>query len=130
MNRRVTRLAVSLFAAVAVATTMSSCTPEDTATAAIYTHFGPVNGVCAERIVHRESRFQAEVVNSRSGTVGLFQIHPVHAGWIRDEFGYSMNELKDPYKNAEVAHSLAAKSYKMYGDGWQPWRGNSSGCAA
>lgn len=129
-HRRLARVALSLLALTAVAMATTSCTPEEIAKDAIYKHFGPVNGVCAERIVHRESRFQAEVVNPRSGTTGLFQIHPVHAGWIRDEFGYSMNDLKDPYRNAEVAHALAAKAYKMYGDGWQPWRGNATGCAA
>ena len=89
---------------------------------AILKHWGSKNAPCAERIVDRESNFQADAINSSSGTVGLFQIHPTHATWIKNKYGYAMSELTNPDKNAEVAAGLSAEAYRYYGDGWQPWR--------
>ena len=121
------RLALGLMAVVAIAGMSSACTPTTVAKMAIAEDWGP-NAPCAERIVQRESRFQAAVVNPRSGTTGLFQIHPVHAKWIKNTFGYDFSEMKDPYKNSQVAKALSAEAHRMYKDGWQPWR--SGGCPA
>jgi len=88
---------------------------------AISDHWGR-NAPCAERIVQRESRFQAAAVNPSSGTTGLFQIPPVHKPWIKRTFGYEFEEMKDPFKNSEVAKALSAEAHRMYKDGWQPWR--------
>ena len=93
-----------------------------TAKDAIAKYWGSKNSPCAERIADRESNFDPTAVNRSSGTVGLFQIHPTHATWIRNTYGYEMSELTDPYKNAKVAAGLSAEAYRYYGDGWQPWR--------
>ena len=111
-----------LLAVLAVAGTTSACTPEEVAKMAIIDNWGNENFECAERIVNRESRFQADAVNPRSGTTGLFQIHPVHKAWIKRTFGYDFAEMKDPYKNAQVAKALSDEAHRMYRDGWQPWR--------
>lgn len=120
-RRRPWRLVLGLLAVLAIAGATTACTPEEVAKMAISDHWGR-NAPCAERVVHRESRFQAEAVNPRSGTTGLFQIHPVHAPWIKRTFGYEFAEMKDPFKNSEVAKALSAEAYRMYKDGWQPWR--------
>jgi soluble lytic murein transglycosylase-like protein len=108
-------------AAVAIVGAASACTPKEVARNAVQERWG-ANTACAERIVERESRFQADAVNPRSGTTGLFQIHPVHAPWIKRTFGYEFSEMKDPFKNSQVAKALSAEAYRMYKDGWQPWR--------
>ena len=120
-RRRPWRLVLGLLAVLAIAGATSACTPEGVAKMAIAEHWGP-NTACAERIVQRESRFQAAAVNPRSGTTGLFQIHPVHKTWIKNTFGYDFSEMKDPGKNAEVAKALSSEAYRLYRDGWQPWR--------
>lgn len=122
--RRSTRrwhLAAGLFAVIAIAFTTSACTPEMVARDAINTNWG-TSADCATRIAMRESRLQPTVVNPRSGTTGLFQLHPVHAAWIKSKFGYAFSDMKDPYKNAKVAKALSAEAARMYGDAWQPWR--------
>ena len=121
-SRKRWHLVLGLVAVVGVALVSTACTPELIAKDAILDHWGSKNAPCAERIADRESNFQADAINRSSGTVGLFQIHPTHATWIRNKFGYSMSELTDPYKNAEVAAGLSAEAYRYYGDGWQPWR--------
>ena len=99
----------------------AACTTETVAKDAIAKHWGG-NAACAERIVARESNFQATAVNSYSGATGLFQMMPLHKSWIKAELGYEFSEMKDPYKNAEAAKLLSYKNYKAYGDGWAPWR--------
>ena len=120
-TRRPWRLAAGLMAVLAIAGLTSACTPEEVAKMAIAEHWG-TKAACAEKIVLRESRFQSTAVNPRSGTTGLFQIHPIHAPWIKRTFGYDFSEMNDPFKNSEVAHALSAEAYRMYKDGWQPWR--------
>ena len=115
------RFALGLLAVLAIAGSASACSPEEVAKLAIKAEWG-ANAPCAERIVNRESRFQAGAVNPRSGTTGLFQLHPVHAPWIKRTFGYEFAEMKDPVKNAQVAKALSDEAYRMYKDGWQPWR--------
>ncbi len=115
------RIAGCLAAIVAVGFTSTACTPEEVARDAIATYWGPYTA-CAERIVDRESNFQADAVNPSSGTTGLFQIHPTHATWIRNTYGYSFSEMTDPYKNSRVAKGLSSEAHRYYGDGWQPWR--------
>ncbi|MGI8754366.1 MAG: transglycosylase SLT domain-containing protein [Acidimicrobiales bacterium] len=118
---RVVRVAVSLLAIVGLAFATSACSPEAIAKDAIRKNWSRLSP-CAERIVKRESNFQADAVNPSSGTTGLFQIHPTHASWIKATFGYDFSEMKDPYKNAQVARELSNRAYRYWGDGWQPWR--------
>ena len=120
-RRRPWHLVVGLLAVLTVAGATTACSPEGFARMAIAEHWG-LNAACAERIVNRESRFQADAVNPSSGTTGLFQIHPTHTKWIKKTFGYDFAEMKDPFKNAEVASALSAEAHRMYKDGWQPWR--------
>ena len=120
-SRRAINLSVALVAVVGLAFATAACTPEDIAKDAIAQHWG-TNRACAERIVERESRFQAHAVNSYSGATGLFQMMPLHSGWIKAELGYGFHEMKDPYKNSQAAKLLSSKNYNAYGDGWAPWR--------
>lgn len=120
-RRRPWHLLIGLLAVLAVAGATSACTPEGIARLAISQNWG-VDAACAERIVHRESRFQADAVNPRSGTTGLFQIHPTHKRWIKKTFGYEFAEMADPVKNAQVAKALSNEAARIYGDAWQPWR--------
>ena len=52
---------------------------------------------------------------SRTHDIGLFQINQVNWGWIRAEFGYTFEDLKDPYKNARVAKVIRDRA------GWRAW---------
>lgn len=62
-------------------------------------------------IMYRESGGDPQIENFEgSGAIGLFQIHPIHAPWVLDEFGYTWFELKDADKNIQVAYRL-----------WQLW---------
>lgn len=121
-RRRVLRILGVLTAVIALAFASTSCTPRKVAQDAIVQYWGSNYATCAELIVKRESGFNAAAVNPSSGTTGLFQIHPTHATWIRNRFGYAFSEMKDPYKNAQVAKALSAEAHRYYGDGWQPWR--------
>lgn len=120
-SSRSLRMIGGLVAIVAIGIASTACTPEVIAKDAIAKYWGPYVA-CAERIVERESNFQAGAVNPSSGTTGLFQIHPVHADWIRATYGYSFSEMKDPFKNSRVAKGLSSQAYRYWGDGWQPWR--------
>jgi soluble lytic murein transglycosylase-like protein len=120
-SRKAMNFTLGALALVALLVTTTGCSPEIIAKDAIAKHWGR-NAACAERIVDRESNFQAAAVNSRSGATGLFQMMPLHATWIKAELGYDFSEMKDPYKNAEAAKLLSYKNYKAYGDGWAPWR--------
>ena len=121
-KRKGWRLATILLVIVGLAFATSACTPEMTAKAAIEDEWGAKLAPCAERIAKRESNFDASAVNRSSGTTGLFQLHPMHATWIKQTFGYDFSEMKDARKNAEVARGLSNAAWKYYGDGWQPWR--------
>lgn len=120
-SRKAIQLSIALVAVVGIAFATTACTPEVVAKDAIEQNWGR-NADCAERIAQRESGLQPDAVNSRSGATGLFQLMPLHKTWIKNELGYDFSEMKDPYKNAEAAALLSAKSYKAYGDGWTPWR--------
>lgn len=122
-SRKPARLVLCLAALGLLAFANTACnTPEATAKDAIKKYWGPNYSACAERIVKRESNFQAGAVNKSSGATGLFQIMPSHATWIRNTYGYSFSEMKDPYKNSRVAKGLSSEAYRYWGDGWQPWR--------
>jgi len=108
-------------AVVAIAGATTSCTPEMVSKDAIEQQWGEW-APCATRVAQRESNLQPTAVNPRSGTTGLFQLHPVHKAWIKKTFGYDFSEMQDPYKNAKVARHLSWEAARMYGDGWQPWR--------
>ena len=120
-SRKALKLALVLVAVTGFAFATAACSPEMVAKDAIAKHWGG-NASCAERIVARESNFQADAVNSYSGATGLFQMMPLHKSWISKELGYSWSEMKDPYKNAQAAKLLSHKNYVAYGDGWAPWR--------
>jgi hypothetical protein len=120
-SRKAIHRSLGLLAVAGIALATTACTPETIAKEAIAEHWGG-NAACAERIVERESRFQADAVNTSSGATGLFQMMPLHKSWIKAELGYEFSEMKDPYKNAEAAKLLSDKNYKAYGDGWAPWR--------
>ena len=121
-SHKIRHLALGLVAVVGVMFMSTACSPEAMAKQAIAKHFGVKDSPCAERIAARESNFQPGAINHSSGTVGLFQISPVHAAWVKATYGYSMSELTDADKNARVAKGLTEEAYKYYGDGWQPWR--------
>ena len=120
-SRKRWQIGGGLLVIVALAFATSACTPETVAKAAIAKHWGK-SASCAEKIVERESRYQADAVNRSSGATGLFQLMPLHAKWIKAELGYDFSEMKDPSKNAEAAKRLSDKNYQAYGDGWAPWR--------
>lgn len=120
--RRPARFAVALLVALGLAVSLTGCSPEAVARAAIEHHWNPYNTDCAMRIVDRESNFQADAVNPYSGATGLFQMMPLHADWIQAELGYSWGEMTDATKNAHAAKRLSTKAYYQTGDGWWPWR--------
>lgn len=124
-----TLLGVALAAVVMVAG-VGACTPENRAKQAIAQYWG-ADTACANRIVYRESRYQAAAV-SPTNDYGLFQLNATaNAQWIRNELGYTLQDLKDPYKNSRAARVLYGKAQQMWGDGWKPWRLRSgSGCPA
>lgn len=120
-SRRSLRVMGCLVALVALAFANSACTPEATAKDAIKKYWGNYSA-CAEKIVARESGFNAAAVNP-SGATGLFQLmRSAHEGWIKAELGYDWSEMKDPYKNSRAAKLLSSKAYAQTNDGWQPWR--------
>ncbi len=118
---RARRLGFGLLAALAVSLGATACNPEGVAKDAIAKAWGD-KAACAERIADRESNFQTSAVNPRSGTIGLFQIHPTHKAWVQRAYGYSWADLYDPYNNSRVAAGLFNEAQRAYGDGWQPWR--------
>lgn len=120
-SRKAAQFSVALFAVIGIAFTTTACTPEVVARQAIEKHWGK-NAACAERIVKRESNYDADAVNRSSGATGLFQMMPLHKTWIKAELGYNFSEMVDPVKNSEAAKRLADKNYKAYGDMWAPWR--------
>jgi len=120
-SRTPLRVMTGLLAIGVIVLASTACNPESISKDAIRKYWGG-NAACAERIVNRESNFQAGVVNPSSGTIGLFQLHPTHRAWVKRTYGYDWNELKDPFKNAQVAQGLAGEAQRYYGDGWQPWR--------
>jgi len=120
-SRTPLRVMTGLLAIGVIVLASTACNPEAISKTAIRKYWGG-NASCAERIVNRESNFQASVVNPSSGTIGLFQLHPTHRAWVKRTYGYDWNELKDPFKNAQVAQGLSDEAHRYYGDGWQPWR--------
>ncbi len=120
-SRTSLRIFGPFLAVAALAFASTACTPVDTAHDAIARYWGPYVA-CAEKIVARESGFNASAVNPVSGATGLFQIHPTHATWIKATYGYTFAEMKDPYKNSRVAKGLSSEAYRYWRDGWQPWR--------
>ena len=133
-SRKPVRALGGLVAVVAIAFTFSACNPKVSAKDAIARYWGR-HTACAERIVARESNFQAAARNPSSGTIGLFQLHPTHKAWVKRTYGYDWDELTDPYKNAKVAKGLSGEAHRYYQDGFQPWRLSgrairSGGCPA
>src|SRR5699024_4592368 len=114
------------FAAIALGVTMlvtaAACMPEDPHGAV--DHWWGDLAPCAGRIVQRESGWNPDAVSPGGGNIGLFQLNATHATWIRNELGYTWEQLKEPPKNARAAKVLYNKAQAQYGDGWQPWRLN------
>lgn len=98
----------------------SACEP-NTPREAVQHHWGSLTP-CANRIVQRESGWNPAAVSPGGGNIGLFQLNAYHKTWIRNELGYSWQDLKQPSKNARAARVLYNKAQAQYGDGWQPWR--------
>ncbi|WP_426570783.1 transglycosylase SLT domain-containing protein [Aquihabitans sp. McL0605] len=121
-SRKAISLSIGLVAVVGIAFATTACTPQLVAKDAISQEWGSKNAACAEKIAQRESGLDATAVNTSSGATGLFQLMPLHKAWIKSDLGYDWSEMKDPYKNAEAAKLLSAKSYAAYKDGWAPWR--------
>lgn len=121
-SRKAFHLAGGLTIVLAMAFATSACTPTLSAKEAIQKEWGSKLSPCANRIVSRESNFEPSAQNKSSGALGLFQLMPSHAAWIKKTFGYEWSEMKDPDKNAKVARALSNEAYKYWGDGWQPWR--------
>lgn len=112
--------ALIVVAIAAVALLITACQPT-TPRQAVQARWGH-NFACAERVIQRESGWNPTALSSGGGNIGLFQLNAYHKTWIRNELGYSWQELKDPAKNAHAAKVLSTKAFHQYGDGWQPWR--------
>ena len=52
---------------------------------------------------------------------GLMQINDIHREVIKNNFGYTMEDMFDPEKNIEVAGFLYNQSLEQHGNGWLPW---------
>jgi len=115
------RLGIAAAAVGAVAILSTACQPAATPQQAVQRHWGSLTP-CANRIVQRESRWNPGAVSPGGGNIGLFQLNSYHKTWIRNELGYSWNDLKNASKNAHAAKVLYNKAVSQYGDGWQPWR--------
>lgn len=111
---------LAIVAISAIALLSTACQPA-TARQAVQTRWGK-HFACADRVIQRESRWQPTAVSPGGGNIGLFQLNAYHKTWIRNELGYTWEQLKDPAKNAHAAKVLSDKAHKQYGDGWQPWR--------
>lgn len=125
--------AIIAVAIASVALLITACQPI-TPRQAVKGHWGH-NFDCADRIIQRESGWNPDAVSPGGGNIGLFQMNAYHKTWIKNELGYSWNDLKDPSKNAHAAKVLSTKAYNQWGDGWQPWRLDGSirpggGCPA
>lgn len=67
-----------------------------------------------ESIAYRESRFEPDVANGKC--YGLMQVNvKVHADRI-DKYGWTENDMFDPYKNIMVAADYLHELYETYGD--------------
>jgi len=120
-SRRV-RLVATLAGVLAVALLSAACTPQQIAEDAVAKYFTSAQAPCADKIVKRESNYNASAVSPDGLNIGLFQINKVHLSWITSTYGYSWTDLKDPDKNAQVAKGLSNAAKAYYGDPWQPWR--------
>jgi soluble lytic murein transglycosylase-like protein len=113
-NRRIRRGGVAFVAIGLLALSSAACavkpgSPRD----AINRYFGS-EAPYATRIAICESGLNPTAY-SRTHDIGLFQINQVNWGWIRAEFGYTFEDLKDPYKNARVAKVIRDRA------GWRAW---------
>lgn len=70
----------------------------------------------ADRVAWCESQHNPNAVNPRSGTSGLFQIHPkYHRTAFTQVTGQPWEKVFDPFWNAVYAKHLYDRL------GWQPW---------
>ena len=109
-------------AVVAFVVVSSGCTPQQVAESSVSKYFGSKYSACADKIVARESGYNATALSPDGKNIGLFQINAVHTAWVKSTYGYTFASLTDPDKNAQVAKGLSDAALSYYGDRWQPWR--------
>lgn len=84
----------------------------DEITSTIYTDVDPL---LVKAIIYHESRFDADAVNSKSGTMGLMQVSPKWHTQRAERLGVS---LSDPYGNilvgCDILHELYSSNSKSY----------------
>lgn len=80
----------------------------DEITSEIYTDVDPL---LVKAIIHHESRFESQVVNSKSGTTGLMQVSPKWHTSRAEKLGVS---LSDPYGNILVGCDILHELYKSH----------------
>jgi len=68
----------------------------------------------AARVAFGESSYSPDVVNLKSGTAGLFQIHPIHQSNLAQQ-GMSFQDMTDLEKNIKFAAWLQGQQK------WSPW---------
>ena len=77
------------------------------------------------RIMFRESRCQANVVNKRGGDSGLLQVHPITWPWLSDKFGVPMSQMRawllEPANNVRAGAALFDFWRRAGRSGYQPW---------
>jgi hypothetical protein len=64
-------------------------------------------------VIWAESRGDPDAVNPRSGTCGLYQIHPIHRARFAPYGGWQA--CTDPAANLQVAYGIYLEQ------GWRPW---------
>jgi hypothetical protein len=75
------------------------------------------------KIMWRESRCQAAVVNRRGGDTGLLQIHPINWSYLSSKFGVTVNRawLQNPTNNVRAAAALCTFARRAWGTCYRPW---------
>ena len=112
-SRRIRQGALALAAVSLFAVSSAACASPGSPRAAINQYFGS-EAPYATRIAICESNLDPRAY-SPTHDVGLFQINRVHWSWIRAKYGYDLEDLKNPYKNARVAKDIRNQS------GWSAW---------
>lgn len=94
----------------------AACTPEQAVWVHFYANGSPQLHAQAQRIVQCESEWNPRAVNPRSGTAGLFQLHPIHRAEFERSTGQPWSARFEPIWNAAYAKYLWAQT----GD-WRHW---------
>ncbi len=114
---------------------LSSTEPASTLTVgeqAIMDTFGKDEYRVAHAVAKCESGLRADAVNWETHDVGLMQINmPIWEKPIKEKFGYTLKDLFDPKKNAEVAHWIWDRGDGIEGNGkgnYTAWVATTSNC--